>query len=316
MILLRKTIFSLAALVGLSSCTEEQEYDSCMDEVSVQTATPKEALAGLTCEDLLQKLYLPLPHDYLTLKDKNAVFFTHCSLNYNGTFHLQQNQYCYEKINDFLGIQPITKCLMEAMDFENGLVELKSMYVPRGAAGCFMISSGWLGEKKECQETDDSLIEVDGCAPHEPTHIFVAGTVLHRDPPWLNEGLADYVMIKLRPNDMTLECLPGSFKYVFKDSYTGELKKVTEGDYISLDEDREDYDKETQHRAYLTGACLWQHIDSVHGHETFKAIMQDVNASRFRYTSFVNDILLSHIGESGIDDLKNKFGEDSVEVFE
>lgn len=44
--------------------------------------------------------------------------------------------------------------------------------------------------------------------------------------------------------------------------------------------------------------------------------MQDVHASRFSEMSFVNDILLNHIGEKGIESLKNKFGEDSIEAFE
>lgn len=181
-----------------------------------------------------------------------------------------------------------------------------------------MINSKWFGEKDECLSQQEQLFEVNSCAPHEPTHVFVAGTVLHRSPPWLDEGLATYVSAQLR-TDQILECLAGSFRFIFEDQYTGEVKEKGEGDYVSLAVERkqEDLKNNASFRdAYFTGACLWDHIDANYGHETFKAIMRDVNASRFSYMSFVSDILEHHIGESGIDDLKNKFGDDSIKVFE
>ncbi len=315
---MRKTTLSLTVLLTISSvvCTKEQDYDVCMDEVAAQTAVQKEDLANLTCEDLLSKLSLPIPKDYVTLKEKNAVVFAPCFLTEYGDFRLQQNQFCYENIKDFLGIQPITQCLMEALSVEGDLQELEAEYVSQGAAGCMIIRSRWSGEKKECQKPKEEKVNEYSCAPHEPTHIFVAGTVLHRDPPWLNEGLADYVSVQLRENE-TLECFAGSFRYTFKDNYTGELKEMKEGSYVPLDMEREEHRQQgTSFDAYLTGACLWDYIDSNYGHETFKAIMQDVNASRFASMSFVNNILQYHIGENGINDLKNKFGDDSIEVFE
>ena len=56
------------------SCTKERPYDACMDEVSAQTSMPKESLAELSCASLLDKLNLPLPKDYVILKEKNAFF--------------------------------------------------------------------------------------------------------------------------------------------------------------------------------------------------------------------------------------------------
>lgn len=292
-----------------------------MEEVSAQTAAPKEELANLTCSDLLEKLYLPLPEGYIILKDKNAVIFIHCSSRSYGNFLLRQNQYCYEAIKDFLGIQPITQCLMEAKLFNEELStsELRSIYIGEvGAAGCLMFNSAWVGEKEQCgensEESKENLEGTDSCAPHEPTHVFVSGTLLHRNPPWLNEGLAEYVSIQLLSQYHILECFADSFRYGVHNDV---LNYTKEGKYVPLDIEREEHRQQgTEHDAYLTGACLWDHIDATYGHETFKAIMQDVNASRFACTSFIDDILQHHIGESGIDDLKNKFGDDSVEVFE
>lgn len=315
---MRKTTLSLAALVGLvpASCAEEQGYDLCMEEVSAQTAMPKEALLSLTCSDLLEKLYLPLPADYVTLNDKNVVVFAHCSLITSGTYTLKQNQYCYEIINDFLGIQPITQCFMEAVYYNGDLSELASMYIGDGAARCIMTRSIWNEKKNECEHREEQLPKVESCAPHEPTHLFIAGTVLHGSIPWLNEGLATYASAQLRENE-TLECLTDGFKYVFRDFYTGEVKQTKEGKYVPLDWTREEHKKNgTPHDAYLTGACVWDHIYSQYGQETFKAVMKEVEASRFACMSFVDDILQHHIGESGIDDLKNKFGDDSIEAFE
>ena len=311
---MRKTILPLTALLSLSiACTEDEgQNDFCMDKVSAQTATPKERLAGLTCNDLVNKLPLPLSDGYIALQDKNALVFTHCSLSYFGASRLQHNQSCYEKIHDFLGIQPITQCVMEAMSFEGDLSELESMYVsPQkgGAAGCLMIRSRWLGEKGTCQPLGTEIPEMYSCAPHEPAHIFVAGTVLDRDPPWLNEGLAEYVMSQLQEG-ITLECFADSFRFT-----SPSQTKV--GPYLPLDIGRGEHDRNgTSFDAYLTGGCLWNHLDKGYGHATFRAIMQDVNASRFSEMSFVNNILLDRIGESGIKDLENKFGKDSIKAFE
>lgn len=312
----KATLF-LTTLLSLSTgCTDDSFYDFCIDKVSAQTATPKQNLAKLTCTKLMEKLPLPLPKDYIVLQDKNAVFFTHCSLTNHGTSRLQENQHCYEKIHDFLGMQPITQCIMEAMGLEGDLSELESMYVSsqkEGAAGCLMIRSAWFGEKKEkClleEEITKVKTKVNSCAPHEPTHLFVAGTVLNINPPWLNEGLADYVIAQLHEG-ITLECFADSFRFISENQ-----TKV--GSYVPLNKGREEHESnETAFDAYLTGACLWGHIDKTYGHETFKAIMQDVDASRFSYLSFVNDILMRSIGEKGVNDLKKKFGKDSIEAFE
>ena len=284
-----------------------------MDEVSAQTDTAKETLQDLRCTNLVEKI--DIPEDYIVLQDENAVLITHCSLPAKGNSALQQNQLCYERIKDFLGIEPITRCIMETLTFEGDALELISEYVPRGAAGCLMIHSVVDGKKKGCQDLEQELQKPDSCSPHEPTHLFVAGTVLHNDPPWLNEGLAEYVMAALQDN-VSLECFSDGFSYIFRNPSTGEVREAKEGKYVPMDRSRKKHKEAgTSFDAYLTGACLWNHLDRQYGHETFMAIMQDVEDSRLSSISFVDSILSPRIGKTGISDLEQRFGKDSIDAF-
>lgn len=271
---MRKTILPLTALLGLSAaCSDETEpwYDFCMDEISAQTDTPKEELASLTCASLLEKITLPLPQNYITLKEENAIAITHCSSLNFGNFLLQHNQHCYQQVKEFLGIQPITQCIIEANSHQDEpLPELEAGFSGRGAAGCMVIRSHWDGNTLECVKEDSSnplTEDILRCAPHEPTHIFVAGTVLHREPLWLNEGLAEYVMKHVQ-EDITLDCFADGFRF------TGDYSGTKVGTYVPLHLTREEHERNgTTYDAYLTGACVWDHIDTNYGRETFRTII-------------------------------------------
>ena len=318
---MKKLLSSITlAAVLQPSCTKEQPYDLCMDIVSEQTSTPRENLAGLTCASLLDKLNLPLPEDYVILKEKNAVVFASCYFQGYGDFLLQRNQQCYLQIKDFLGIQPITQCLFQSVSYQNELAQLEATYIngetKEGAAGCIMIRSRIDGEKGVCVKEETSYPDEDfsGCPAHEPTHLFVAGTVLHNAPlPWLNEGLADYVNSRLSGKEK-LECLAEGFNYEHKGD---SIHESLNSNYVSLALSREEHKGQgTNHAAYLTGACVWDYIVTHYGETTFKAIMKDVEQSRFTKKSFVKDILQARIGEEGICGLKARFGDKSIKAFE
>jgi len=322
-----KRIVSLTSILAVVTLTQScsEEIKDCMEEVSLQTVTDKEDLSKLTCDDLLASLpdIANPPENYVTIKDKNVILVGHCSLMGLNQSFLEQLQTCYEKISDFLGINPITNCMVHSRSGSlNDLAAIEEKYVGGGAAGCFTIRGRTsVKEDFECtNKPDNEMVSSNGGAEevcaygHEPTHIFIAGTILQRlENMWLNEGLSDYVHYEINPN-RTLECHQTTWKTFDGNSYSDDVVENS-GNYVNLNSSRENRDFKND--AYKTAACLWKMINDEFGNSTFRTIMQKLADSRFNGNdSFVCDILEPTIGESGIEKLKNRFGDGSIEVYE
>ncbi len=86
--------------------------------------------------------------------------------------------------------------------------------------------------------------------------------------------------------------------------------------YVDLSKNRNEHKTMgTESAAYTTGACVWKTIVDKYGHNSFKQIMKKVEESRYVSMSFVDDILVPVIKQEGIDTLKDKFGNDSIEEY-
>ncbi len=109
------SVFLLTA-IGVSCGTPDLEsrLDGCMKNVSEQTERKVEELQKLTCQDLLEQLddIRNPPDNYVILQDKNTVLVSPCSHINQGLHFLEQLQTCYENVSSFLGILPITQCIM------------------------------------------------------------------------------------------------------------------------------------------------------------------------------------------------------------
>lgn len=318
----------LTVIALAPSCSEDVK--DCMEEVSIQTGTAKEDLNQLTCDDLLAKLpdLASPPENYVTIKAENVVLIGHCSLMGLNRSFLEQLQTCYQKISDFLGIYPITSCMVHSFGSDTDLANIEGKYVGAGAAGCFTIRGRTVAKEdfkctnkpdegnNEISYSNDDLKNVCAYA-HEPAHIFIGGTLLQQlETPWLNEGFADYVHYEINPN-RTLKCHQTTWKTIDTSQYNDKVVEDS-GGYVPLDWNGEEHEKNnTENDAYKTGACLWKMINDELGEQKFKTIMQKLAASRMNGdSSFVCDILEPTIGEEGIEKLKGRFGEDSIEVYE
>ncbi len=318
----KKALLSLPFLISAAlvpACEEEPQ--GCMEEVSEQTGVEEENLQSLGCQGLLERLpdLSQLPEKYEILKENNALLIGHCSYRGMNLQFLEQLQTCYEHINQFLGITPITQCLIHTYGSGNDLAEIESKYVGAGAAGCILIRAGGNAKQNaECQETEGLEIEKpEFCSyGHEPTHLFIAGTLLQKgETPWLNEGLAELVLYTL--NRGSLECYDSGWRSIDINGYSGE-ETTEEGAYVSLGASRTEHESNgTENAAYKTGACFWKKIMDDFGYESFKAVMKNLERSRFETEmSLEQEVLVPAIGENGLALLKGKFGTESTETYE
>ena len=315
-----KTTTSLLLAIGTSCGTPDLEsrLEGCLENVSKQAEKRVNDLRELTCQDLLKKLddIRNPPEEYVVLQDKNTVLLSHCSNINQGLHFVEQLQTCYENVSSFLGTLPITRCIMHTQSFSDDLYDIETRYVGEtGAAGCFLIrgSVGKVPKKAECQTEINPAEEQTICYyGHEVTHLFVAGTVLQKYLPWLNEGLADYVSFYLAGK--IFEC--DEEGYLFRDVVDTEKQVIKRGKYVDLTKTRSEHRAlETEAAAYTTGACVWETIVTNFGYGSFRQIIKKVEESRFVSMSFVDDILLPVITQKGIDILKERFGNDSIEAY-
>ncbi len=304
-------VFSSLAAIFLIACAEGNNAESfdhhnsfCVEKLAKQTGTPPEELELLTCEDLVS-VFPPLPDKYILLREENALFITHCTETNYASALLKEIQFCYGQIEQLLGISPITQCTLYTLAVAEDLTATESQL------SCMTIPSGLITYATECEEPEPQAEAEECYFGHEPVHLFLSGTVLATFPPWLNEGLSEWVQATLSPSH-SLQCFANGWQLLDNEG----IFPSDSGSYVSFAKSREEHQAAgTERDAYQTGACFWDYIVENFSRESLLEIMSLVQQTRFTSMSFVTDILEPTIGDAGVNKLKAVFGEDSIEAY-
>jgi hypothetical protein len=308
-----------AASLSITACGIDQ-YD-CLNEISEQTGIEPTGVSQLDCNELAELTGLDNPpENYTFLSTKNAAVISHCGSPEVAFNTLKQLQTCYDKLKSYLGIQPPTQCIMHTLSRRDDLQDIEDEYASKGVAGCFLIKGGSF-DRDSCDPNLEEIIRkvTHGDIPmdetcysaHEPTHVFVAGTIIDRNPKWLNEGLAELMKYELAPRKQgRLDCYPSSYVIV----RNGEI--IDFGSFVDLDKSKEEYvSAGILGNVYHTGACVWQYIIDEFGLTAFTEIMKNIEKSRTMSLSFEKDVLEPAIGRGGVDKLKSRFDSYNIGIF-
>lgn len=309
---MRSSILGVLALGALllqscdSSIACQEQF--CVEKTKKQFSLTDRELSDLTCDEILvaDPSLLDLPPHYGLFQTPNVLLISHCGMGYSNPLFANQLQTCYSHVQSFLGIQPLTQCILHTHSLDDDLSVIERRYFgdsPTGAAQCLMIR-GMVGGNLSNQEcnTQVEIKESERCAyGHEVTHSFVAGTLLDQST-WLNEGLADFVSLTLQGS--IIHCNDNGYEVVSSEGV------IESGEYVDLRRSRDFFTKVGKvENAYLTGACIWQTIADNFGSDAFLKIMQRIEQSRFRCLDLEEEVLKPVIGSKGVSLLKKRFGE-------
>src|SRR3989344_1021723 len=288
--------------IGCTDYGKPVEPTYCMDVISESVQRPIEELSDINCEELYKTTdyFSDIPSYVVSLR-KNAMVIGNddCSnIRYDENL-ASEIQVCYEKIKDYLEIEPIMQCIIQTIRSPGDLADMEDKFYAMnrkiGTSGCSLMRSqydgNYKGPGKECN-VEKSVVK-ECTYVHEPAHIFFTGTILWSDSPLLNEGIAHYMKAKIRPGSR-LECYEDSWEYYYL-SDPEQNPEVRSGDYKNLIREG--------------AACVWKEIEDNYGIETFRGIVQDLDASKFDNSITLNDILNYRIGRDGVRRLEDKFGE-------
>ncbi len=310
---------ALAAVIGSSSCANEQptdlrSYGYCTQIISNLTHEEPDELQNLICADLEERLdgLHDLPENYRVMRSENVMEVVRCDDVEETAASLANGQRCYDAIQSYLGISPMTQCIVSLRSRGRDLLALKNYYIGEGVAGCFATSSFGSHDFTACDDgiPEEELPPDAPChGAHEYAHVFVAWGL----PLWLDEGVASYMTSVTSPDYYSLECSDQGWRTTSKNPLDSPVRS---GDYVSLAHSREEIDEQGNiTKVYMTGACIWQYIDQEFGHDSFRTIMQFMEESRMHPVSFLDDILRPTIGDEGIQQLEERFGEETIYSF-
>ncbi len=224
-----------------------------------------------------------------------------------GEKHLQDLEYCYELISEFLGITPSYNVIVLK-------ISINSEGRNSGAAGSNTIFYEKSQENIVADLNDVKANNPGGflykssptyCAnTHEFVHVFVGHLSL---PGWADEGIAEYAQKNIMAGSKDyFECREDGW---YGKDYWGDDKEKLFA-FSELDESPDNAEG-GEAKWYRTAMCFWEYVDKTYGKESIKQVFQRndklIKENRF-YKNFVNEVLVPVLGEDVKNTLKQKFG--------